>query len=391
MIVGVVGAGTMGAGIAQVCLSAGHTVRLYDASPEAVARGALRIADGLERLLARGRLAPAERDAALARLAVVPELAQVAEGAEVVIEAAVEDLAAKQAICGELDRVAAPAALLATNTSALSISAIAAAAHRPERVLGLHFFNPAPLMALVEVVAGTRTAAEAMASGEAFVAALGKQAVACTDVPGFIVNRVNRPFTLEALRMLEAGEAGIEAIDAAIVAGGYPMGPFALMDLVGIDVNFAVARSLYAAFREAARFRPSPIQERLVEAGTLGRKSGQGFYRYDPEGKAIGPAAAFASPTPAPDSERGALVADEIRAHIELAIINEAYRVAGDGVAVPPDIDLAMRLGAGHPQGPFERAAALGLRYVVTDLRRLEQRYGERFQIAAALWQVASI
>lgn len=390
MIVGVVGAGTMGAGIAQVCLAAGHAVRLYDAAPEAVARGSMRIAEGLGRLVARGRISGQERDAALARLTAVPALFEVALGADVVIEAALEDLEVKRAIFAALDAAAAPEVLLATNTSSLSVTAIAEPTARPGRVLGLHFFIPAPLMALVEVVAGERTDPGTMAAAEAFVTGLGKRPVACVDAPGFIVNRINRPFTLEALRLLEAGEASIEAVDAAVVEGGFPIGPFALMDLVGIDVNLAVASSLFESFARAVRFRPSPIQERLVAEGTLGRKSGQGFYRYDAMGGSIGPAPRFsqqagAATGPAP------LPAEEIRTRIELAIVNEAYRAAGDGLAAPPDIDLAMKLGAGHPYGPFERAAALGLRHVVAGLRRLEEGYGERFRVAPALWQVASI
>jgi len=390
VIVGVVGAGTMGAGIAQVCLAAGHAVRLHDASREAVERGSARIAEGLGRLMTRGHISVDDRDDALARLTIVAALSEVALGADVVIEAALENLDTKQSIFAALDAAATPGALLATNTSSLSVSAIAAVTARPGRVLGLHFFIPAPLMALVEVVAGERTDAATMLAADAFVTGLGKRPVACIDAPGFIVNRINRSFTLEALRMLEAAEAGIEAVDAAVVAGGFPMGPFALMDLVGIDVNLAVAHSLHEAFGRAVRFRPSPIQARLVDAGTLGRKSGQGFYRYDAEGLALGPAPGF-EPHAGAAAGTVALPADEIRTRIELAIVNEAYRAAGDGVATPPDIDLAMRLGAGHPVGPFARAAALGLRRVVAELRRLEHLHGERFRVAPALWNVAAI
>lgn len=384
MIVGVVGAGTMGAGIAQVCLAAGHALRLHDASAEAVERGRRRIDEGLARLVSRGTLAPEAREAALARLTTTGSLEAVAEGSELIIEAALEDLETKRAIFRELDALAPAGALLATNTSALSVTAIAQAAGRPGRVLGLHFFNPAPVMALVEVVAGERTDPAALEAGVAFVTGLGKRPVVCRDAPGFIVNRVNRPFTLEALWMLEAKEAGIGAIDAAILAGGYPMGPFALMDLVGVDVNLAVARALYAAFGEVERFRPSPVQARLVAAGTHGRKTGSGFYRYDTRGRVLGPAEVFAA-------GGAALPAEEIRMRIELAIVNEAYHAVGDGIASPPDIDLAVQLGAGHPVGPFERARSLGLRRVVGELRRLEQLHGGRFRVAPALWQVASI
>ena len=253
-------------------------------------------------------------------------------------------------------------------------------------MVGLHFFNPAPLMRLVEVVAGAQTHGSAVEAAMRFAEGLGKDPVPCRDAPGFIVNRVNRPFTLEALRMLEAGEADVATIDAALVAGGYPMGPFALIDLVGLDVNLAVARTLYDGFDGAERFRPSALQERMVEAGTLGRKTGQGFYRYDEVGGLTGAAdgfeAAAASPT---------LDADAIRARIELATINEAYRAAGEGVASPPDIDLALVLGAGHPVGPFARARALGLGRVVAGLRELERQHGERYRVAQTLWQVASI
>ncbi len=392
MKVGVVGAGTMGAGIAQVCLLAGHEVRLYDVSPEATDAGRARLEAGMGRMVAKGKLDPAQHVAASARLTTVVDLASVAEGADLVIEAATEDLAAKQAIFGTLDRAAPPEALLATNTSALSVTAIAQATMRPGRVIGLHFFNPAPLMPLVEVVAGEQTSGSTVDAAMAFITALGKDPIACRDAPGFIVNRVNRPFTLEALRMLETSEADIVAIDAAIVGGGYPMGPFALIDLVGVDVNLAVTRTLYEGFEEAERFRPSSIQERLVAAGALGRKSGRGFYRYDDVGGLIGPAEGFETTDPTTaDPEAPALVADTIRARIELSIINEAYRAAGDDIASPPDIDLALVLGAGHPVGPFARARALGLGRVVASLRDLERQHGERFRVAQALWQVASI
>ena len=388
MIVGVVGAGTMGAGIAQVCLAAGHRVRLHDVSDDALARARASIDEGLARMVDRGRIAAQERAHALARLTTVATIGDAAAGTDVVIEAALEDLATKRAIFAALDRAAPAEALLATNTSALSVGAIAESTARPGRVLGLHFFNPAPAMPLVEVVAGERTEGVALAAGRAFALALGKRPVACRDAPGFIVNRVNRPFTLEALRMLEAGEASIGAIDAAVVAGGFPMGPFALMDLVGLDVNLAVARALYEAFHEAVRFRPSAIKERLVAAGTLGRKTGSGFYRYDAQGLAGRVAEPVEGSVPIAGP---ALAADEIRTRIELAIVNEAYHAAGEGVAPPPDIDLAMRLGAAHPVGPFERARSLGLRRVVAELRRLEQLHGERFRVAPTLWQVASI
>jgi 3-hydroxybutyryl-CoA dehydrogenase len=387
LTIGVVGAGTMGAGIAQVCLEAGHVVRLHDVDQAAIDRGRSRVADGLERLVAKGRISSAQRDALLANLRDAPALADAARESDLVIEAALEDIDLKRRIFHALDAAAGPTAILATNTSALSVSEIGQASGHPERVVGLHFFNPAPVMPLVEVVVGSRTTPETTDQATDFAASLNKQPVVCHDSPGFIVNRVNRPFTLEALRMVDAGEVGVEQIDHAIQAAGYPMGPFALMDLVGIDVNLAVAMALWVGFDEAVRFMPSRIQSELVAAGRLGRKTGEGFYVYA-DGRSI--RLSDQLPLDAQPATPG-LADDEIVRRIELAIINEAYHAAGEGVAQPPDIDRALRLGANHPYGPFERAAQLGLRSVVTGLRALEELHGGRFRVAPALWQIASI
>ena len=255
-------------------------------------------------------------------------------------------------------------------------------------MLGLHFFNPAPVMRLVEVVGAPATDERVVDWAMRLMSDWGKTPVRCRDTPGFIVNRVNRPFTLEALRMLEAGEAGVGAIDAAVREAGFPMGPFELMDLVGIDVNLAAARALYEAFGGEPRFRPSVVQERLVSAGRLGRKTTEGFYRYDADGRTLG-----VSPE-AEDrdaEEPGARPpTDRIADRITLAIVNEAYHALGDAVASPPDIDVALRLGAGHPLGPFERVAALGGPAAVLErLQELEAVLGPRFRRAPALLSAA--
>jgi 3-hydroxybutyryl-CoA dehydrogenase len=383
-VIGVVGAGTMGAGIAQVALEAGHEVVLYDVDDAALARGVERVRTGLGRRAAKLELDADSIDnwveGRLANLRTTLTLDAVASGADVAIEAAIEDLDLKRTIFGALDREAPSEALLATNTSALSVAAIAGATNRPDHVLGLHFFNPAPLMSLVEVVRAPATDADSIERAVALMERWGKKPVVVEDAPGFIVNRVNRPFTLEALAMLEAGEASITEMDAAMRSAGYPMGPFELMDLTGIDVNLAAARGIHEGFVArgdplADRFRPSVLQEEQVEQGRLGRKTGSGFYAYD-GGVAVEPAA---SKSLDPETR------DRIVERIEVAIANEAYRARDEGVAGADDIDRAMRLGAGHPQGPFERWAerggALELRRRLVSLRAL----GPRFEAASGL------
>ena len=390
-VVGVVGAGTMGAGIAQLALEAGHQVRLHDIDSAAIERGRARIRTGLARRAARLDL---DADAAetwiegrLERLANAPTLDDLAAAdPEIIVEAALEDLEAKRAILRALDHAAAPTAIFATNTSALSIAAIAKATTRPGRLLGLHFFNPAPVMPLVEVVVAPGTDPAVATRATVLMTSWGKVPVRCTDTPGFIVNRVNRPFTLEALAILAEGGATIEAIDGALRGAGFPMGPFELMDLVGLDVNLAAARGVFEGWTAAGdpiavRFRPSPIQERLVGAGRLGRKTDGGFYTYDETGRSIGPAPDFARLNdPAARPTDAVMVG-----RITLAIVNEAFRSVGDGVASAIDIDLAMRLGASHPSGPFERAADLGGPAAVRAALREFANRGPRFDPAPAL------
>ncbi len=385
---GIIGAGTMGAGIAQIALEGGWAVSITDSLPGAVERTRARIADGLALRATRREPDPSSRSAwaeeRLARLSLAPSTAAAAEGAQLVIEAALEDLALKRSIFRELDAAADPGAILASNTSALSIGKIADATRRPDRVIGLHFFNPAPLLPLVEVVAAERTAEDVVARATAIIEGWDKTAIRSTDSPGFIVNRVNRPFTLEPLRLVRAGATSIETIDAAMTDVGFPMGPFRLMDLIGIDVNLAAARGLWEGFNRAPRFRPSPIQEELVATGHLGRKSGEGFYRYGESGGVLGPAARFGGATrPQPGVET--LEPEAIAERVVLAIVNEAYRALGDRVASADDIDLAMRLGASHPFGPFQWAGETGLTEVAAMLDRLSDDDTDAFRPSLTL------
>jgi 3-hydroxybutyryl-CoA dehydrogenase len=376
-VIGVVGAGTMGAGIAQVALEAGHEVVLYDVDEEALERGVERVRVGLGRRAAKLELDADSIDdwvdGRVSNLRTAVTLDAVGAAVDVAIEAALEVLDLKRTIFRALDREAPPDALLATNTSALSVTAIAVATSRPGHVLGLHFFNPAPLMPLVEVVRGAQTDDDAVARAVALMERWDKTPVVADDAPGFIVNRVNRPFTLEALAMLEAGEASIQEIDAAVRSAGYPMGPFELMDLTGVDVTLAATRGIHEGFLGrgdplADRFRPSARQVQQVEAGRLGRKTGAGFYTYD-GGVAVPSETVTLDPA----------TRDRIIERIELAIANEAYRARDEGVAGEDDIDRALRLGAGHPAGPFERWAERGgapeLRVRLEAFRELGPRF----------------
>jgi 3-hydroxybutyryl-CoA dehydrogenase len=278
--IGVVGAGTMGAGIAEVAAAAGHRVLLHDATAGAVEAALERISTALERAEAKGRLNAHQRASTFARIAACCDLDEL-RPAGLVIEAIVEDLGAKRRLLEELEGIVGSDAILASNTSSFSITALAAGLQQPERVIGMHFFNPAPRMALVEVVRGLASAPETVATALATAEAWGKTAVEVRSTPGFIVNRVARPFYGEALRALAEDAADVATIDAVMrEAGGFRMGPFELMDLIGLDVNLAVSRQIHAAYHHDPRYTPSLIQRELVEAGRTGRKARRGFYDY---------------------------------------------------------------------------------------------------------------
>lgn len=374
MRVGVIGAGTMGAGIAQVAATAGCDVALYDVEASLAEKGKTKIVDALRRLAERGKLDAAIAEGAIARTVTTARIADLA-GAALVVEAAPESLELKRKIFADLASACGRDAILASNTSSLAIAKIAEGLPAPERVAGMHFFNPAPILPLVEVIRGAETSDSTVDRLVEIAKAWGKTPVRVRDTPGFIVNRVARPFYLEAMRMIEEGVAPIETIDAALEGAGFRMGPGRLVDLIGMDVNWAVSNAVWEGFGRSPRFEPHPIQKRMVDESRLGRKSGRGFYDYTGGEPA----------RPASSPEVDAALAETIVLRTVGCIVNEAALALGDAVATADDIDLAMKLGTNYPKGPLAWGAELGPAKIVTMLRDLGEKHPDRYPIAPRL------
>jgi 3-hydroxybutyryl-CoA dehydrogenase len=379
----------MGAGIAQLAARSGARTILHDPLPEALARGAQYARDGLGKEAAKGRLSAAEADAAAARIEPVGDLAAFAS-CELVIEAAPERLALKHELYKRLsEEIVGEECVLASNTSSLLVTAIAAAASKPERVVGMHFFNPAPVMRLLEVVAGEQSSEDALELAHATGEAMGKTVIRAHDGPGFLVNRCNRPFGLEALRLLQERIADIETIDRTVrMEGGFRMGPFELMDLVGIDTGFEISKSFFEQSFYEPRWRPSPISARYVAAGLHGRKTGRGYYDYSGSGPHTHP------PPPPPDPDPPDGSADEevqpaaggVLERIICQVINECAFALGEGVGSAADIDTGMVLGLNYPRGPLAWADQIGLDHVLAVLDGLwEEDHEERYRSAPEL------
>lgn len=356
-VLGVAGAGTMGAGIAQLGCVAGLTTLVHDPDEQALQRGIEAIRHRLDREVARGRLSEADGQRAREHLTPAPTLEDLA-GCDLVIEAAPESAEIKRTLFARLSEVVSDDCVLATNTSSLLVTALATAATHPERVVGMHFFNPPPLMALLEVVAGAESSPRALAAARAAGEAMGKRVIEAVDGPGFLVNRCNRPFGLEALKLLSERVAGIEQIDRACrLGGGFKMGPFELMDLVGVDVGLDISRSFHEQSFGEPRWRPSPIAAKTVAAGRYGRKSGRGYYEYPESGE-------YRPPDPGPPAVGGGdglvVIAGESQLALELeqAAADAGWEVVTPAEAVdgPAPFLILDLTGGEEPDAPLQGA-----------------------------------
>lgn len=367
----------MGTGIAQVAATAGHEVILYDTNPEALDRASKSLQKILNRLVEKGRLDDPTAKAIFGRIYFVENMSAYAE-CGLVIEAIIENLEIKQKVFRSIEAIVPGSTILASNTSSLSIASIAAACEKSERVIGIHFFNPAPLMKLVEIIPAIQTSEEILTQARDLVDSWQKLTVLAKDTPGFIVNRVARPFYGEALRIYEEGLADIATIDWAMTKiGGFRMGPFTLMDYIGNDVNYTVTESVFQAFFYDPRYKPSFTQKRLSEAGYHGRKTGRGYYDYS-EG----------AEKPQPATQEG--LGESIVWRIVVMLINEAADALYLNIASRDDIDTAMTKGVNYPKGLLRWADEKGIQHCVETMDRLHHEYLEdRYRCSPLLRKMA--
>ncbi len=374
-IIGVIGSGAMGSGIAQVAATAAHKVIVYDNNQSSLTKSETTLQASLKKLVEKEKITADQQTFILANISFVNSLNDLAK-CNLVIEAIVENLQVKKSVFSELEKLVSETCVLASNTSSLSIASIAAACTKPERVIGIHFFNPATLMPLVEIIPGIATDDAITTSCKNLIDTWGKVTVIAKDTPGFIVNRVARPFYSEALRIYEEGIADMPTIDWAMKEiAGFKMGPFELMDMIGHDVNYVVTETVWTQFYFDPKFKPALSQKRLLEAGFLGKKTGKGFYNYAADAKL---------PEPKKDVEIGKAIVKRIL----FMLINEAADALYLKVATREDIDLAMTKGVNYPKGLLKWADELGVNLIVKELTGLKDFYEEdRYRVSPLLKQ----
>lgn len=378
MEIGVIGAGAMGSGIAQVASQSGCQVVLYDTNQAALDKSVESLEKVMRRLVEKGRIDIKESNAIQSRISYVNNL-QEFSGCALVIEAIVENADIKKSVFQQLEKIVTPQTILASNTSSLSIASLASALEFPGRMIGIHFFNPAPLMPLVEIIPAISTDAVVTDTSKSIIDDWGKVTVLAKDTPGFIVNRIARPYYAEAVKMYDEGLADPATIDWAMKSLGlFKMGPFELMDLIGHDVNYVVAETVWTQMYFDPRYRPSLTQKRMMEAGLLGRKSGRGFYDYR-EGAE--------KPEPTTDEITGEMILHRILA----MLINEAADAVFLNVASPKDIELAMTKGVNYPKGLLQWGDEIGVENVLQILDDLHARFGDdRYRASAYLRDCAA-
>ncbi|MEL6556809.1 MAG: 3-hydroxyacyl-CoA dehydrogenase NAD-binding domain-containing protein [Bacteroidota bacterium] len=378
MKVGIIGSGTMGRGIAQVAATAGCKVVVFDTHEKALTDSAAKLKSILARLVEKGKIDQAKSDDINNNIQHATDLSELA-GSDLVIEAIIENPEIKRSVFQKLESLVSDECIIASNTSSLSIASLAASCNRPERFIGIHFFNPAPLMKLVEIIPAIQTSKETTAKARNIIDSWGKLTVLAKDTPGFIVNRVARPFYGESLRVYEEGIADIATIDWVMKEiGGFRMGPFELMDFIGNDINYTVTETVFKEFFYDSRYKPSFTQKRLSEAGLLGRKSGKGYYDYS-EGAV--------KPEPVKNQEAG----NEIFNRVLCMLINEAADALYLGIATRDDIDTAMTKGVNYPKGLLRWADETGIQNCVNTIDALFDMYHEeRYRCSPQLRKMAA-
>ncbi|OBX25169.1 3-hydroxybutyryl-CoA dehydrogenase [Gelidibacter algens] len=374
--VGIIGSGTMGSGIAQVAATSGCKVKLYDTNQAALDKAKSALEKILARLVEKGRIDSAEKNRIQTNISYSDSLKDLSDS-DLTIEAIVENLEIKKKVFSELESYVSDECIIASNTSSLSIASIAASLQKPERCIGIHFFNPAPLMQLVEVIPAIQTSKEVLDKSVKIISDWKKTVAIAKDTPGFIVNRVARPFYSEALRIYEEGIADFETIDRSMkTLGGFRMGPFELMDFIGNDVNYTVTETVFAAFYFDPRYKPAFTQKRFAEAGYLGRKSGKGYYNYDENGSIVPQISNVPQNAPEVSGEESEL-AQQIFDRVLVMLINEAADALFWNIASAKDIDKAMTKGVNYPKGLLAWADEKGIDWCVSNMDALYNEYHE--------------